>query len=222
MGWGIRARASATSPSRSILLDVSADRLDFVNRVPARRRRLPTREPRRHSRSRPRLRARRGLRDALRRLRDHRRPDAPGAGRAAAGAGLSRLLALDFGEARCGCAVSDPTGTVVTPIGAVEQPDTRRGLGRIAAIVREREVDRVVVGLPLSLSGEEGAQARRTRAWADRLAERLDVPVVLHDERLTTRQAERAGGAADADSRAAAHLLEAYLAAAAAAGGGRL
>jgi putative Holliday junction resolvase len=127
---------------------------------------------------------------------------------------VSRLLALDFGEARCGCAVSDPTGTVVTPIGAVERPDTRRGLGRLAATVREREVERIVVGLPLSLSGEEGPQAARTREFTARLAERVDVPIVLHDERLTTRQAERTGGSADADSRAAAHLLEAYLAAA--------
>jgi putative holliday junction resolvase len=123
-----------------------------------------------------------------------------------------RVLALDFGEARCGCAVSDPTGTVVTPIGAVERADTRRGLGRLAAIVREREAERVVVGLPLSLSGEEGQQAARTREFASRLAERIEVPVTFHDERLTTRQAERSGGSADADSRAAAHLLEAYLA----------
>jgi putative holliday junction resolvase len=131
---------------------------------------------------------------------------------------LSRLLALDFGEARCGCAVSDPTGTVVTPVGAVERPDTRRGIGRIAALARERGAERVVVGLPLTLAGEEGAQAQRTRQWASRLAARIDVPVVLHDERLTTRQAERSGGSADADSRAAAHLLEAYLASAPAGG----
>jgi putative Holliday junction resolvase len=124
---------------------------------------------------------------------------------------MTRVLALDFGEARCGAAVSDPTGTVVTPIGAIERPDTRRGLGRLAATVREREVERVVVGLPLSLSGDEGPQAARTREFAERLAERIDVPVVLHDERLTTRQAERTGGTADTDSRAAAHLLEAYL-----------
>ena len=127
---------------------------------------------------------------------------------------MSRTLALDFGEARCGCAISDPTGTVVTPLGAIERPDTRRGLGRLAATVREREAERVVVGLPLSLSGDEGPQAARTREFAARLAERVDVPVVFHDERLTTRQADRTGGKADADSRAAAHLLEAYLAAA--------
>ena len=130
-----------------------------------------------------------------------------------------RVLALDFGDARCGCAVCDPTGTVVTPLVAVERRDTRKGLGRIAGLVREREVERVVVGLPISMSGEEGPQAARTRDWVARLADRIDVPVDLHDERLTTRQAERSGGTADADSRAAAHLLEAYLAATPAAGG---
>ena len=121
-----------------------------------------------------------------------------------------RVLALDHGSARCGCAVSDPTGTLVTPLAAVERPDTRRGLERIAAIVQEREVERVVVGLPLTLAGEEGAQAAAARAFADRLAARLNVPVALHDERLTTRLAER-GGEGDPDSRAAAHLLDSWL-----------
>ena len=128
---------------------------------------------------------------------------------------MSRVLALDFGEARCGCALSDPTGTLATPLPVVERPDTRRGMQRIVALVRERDVATVVVGLPLSLSGEEGPQALLTREWAGRLAARLGpgVPVELHDERLTTVQAARSGGSADEDSRAAAHLLEAYLAA---------
>jgi putative Holliday junction resolvase len=134
---------------------------------------------------------------------------------------MSRVLALDFGEARCGCALSDPTGTLATPLQAVERPDTRRGLQRVVQLVRDREVDRVVVGLPLSLSGAEGPQAARTREWAARLAARVSVPVDLHDERLTTRQADRTGGRADADSRAAAHLLEAYLASTATAAGRR-
>jgi putative holliday junction resolvase len=125
---------------------------------------------------------------------------------------MSRILALDFGEARCGCAVSDPTGTLATPVGAVERPASRRGLATIAALARDRQVERVVVGLPLTLAGEEGQQARATREFAARLGELLSVAVELHDERLTTRQAERTGGGADADSRAAAHLLEAYLA----------
>jgi putative Holliday junction resolvase len=135
---------------------------------------------------------------------------------------MSRVLALDFGEARCGCAISDPTGTLATPIEVVERPDTRRGMQRVDELVRRHDVGLVVVGLPLSLSGEEGPQALRTREWAGRLAARLHVPVELHDERLTTRQAERTGGRADEDSRAAAHLLEAYLAtqSAPASGGG--
>jgi putative holliday junction resolvase len=128
---------------------------------------------------------------------------------------MSRVLALDYGEARCGCALSDPTGTLATPIEVIERPSSRRGMQRVVALVRERDVARVVVGLPLSLSGEEGPQALLTREWAGRLAARLGpgVPVDLHDERLTTKQAAATGGSADEDSRAAAHLLEAYLAA---------
>ena len=122
-----------------------------------------------------------------------------------------RILALDAGEARCGCAVCDPTGTVVTPLEAVSRPDTRRGLDSLARLVGEREIEQIVVGLPLTMRGEEGTQARWARRFADRLAERVEVPVVMHDERLTTRQAERTGGSAQPDSRAAAHLLEAYL-----------
>ena len=123
-----------------------------------------------------------------------------------------RILALDHGGARCGCAVSDPSGTLATPLDAVERPDTRRGLAAIARLAADRDVERVVVGLPLTLAGEEGEQAAAARAFAERLAGELAVPVELHDERLTTRLAERTGGGADADSRAAAHLLESYLA----------
>ncbi len=126
-----------------------------------------------------------------------------------------RVLALDYGSARCGCAISDPTGTIVTPIAAVERPATKRGLRRLAELVRDREVDRVVVGLPLSLRGEDTEQTRETRAFAATLAERLGeaVPVEMHDERFTTRMAQRMEGsfAAGEDSRAAAVLLESWL-----------
>ena len=125
-----------------------------------------------------------------------------------------RVLALDYGSARCGCALSDPTGTLATPIDPIERPATRRGFARVTDLVREREVERVVVGLPLGLSGADTAQTRETRAFAARLSERLGgrVEVVLHDERFTTRMAERFGGEGDEDSRAAAHLLDAWLA----------
>jgi putative Holliday junction resolvase len=122
-----------------------------------------------------------------------------------------RILALDAGEARCGCAVCDPTGTVVTPLEVVPQPDTKRGVSTLARLVREREIEQIVVGLPLTMRGEEGDQARWARRFAERLAAHVSVPVTMYDERLTTRQADRTGGAAQADSRAAAHLLEAFL-----------
>lgn len=124
-----------------------------------------------------------------------------------------RVLALDYGSARCGCAVSDPTGVLATPIETVANPGSRRGLARLRALVAQLAAERVVVGLPLSLSGQDSAQTDETRGFADRLARALPVPVELYDERFTTRQAERSGGRASEDSRAAAHLLESWLAA---------
>jgi putative holliday junction resolvase len=128
---------------------------------------------------------------------------------------VMRVLALDYGSARCGCAVSDPTGTLATPIDPILRPATRKGLARIAELVRELGAQRVVVGLPLSLSGEDSAQTAETRAFAARLGERVRVPVELYDERFTTLMASRDPGdsRASEDSRAAAHLLEGWLAA---------
>jgi putative holliday junction resolvase len=126
-----------------------------------------------------------------------------------------RVLALDYGSARCGCALSDPTGTIVTPIDAVSRPGSRRGLATIRRIVEQREVERIVIGLPLSLRGGDSDQTRETRAFAEQLTARLGdgVAVELHDERFTTRIAQRMDGpfAASEDSRAAAHLLESWL-----------
>ena len=126
-----------------------------------------------------------------------------------------RVLALDYGSARCGCALSDPTGTLATPIEAVERPGSKRGLARLGELVRTREVGRVVVGLPLGLSGEDTAQTGEARAFAARLGGVLGeaIPISLYDERFTTRIAQQAGGrSASEDSRAAAVLLEDWLA----------
>jgi putative Holliday junction resolvase len=123
-----------------------------------------------------------------------------------------RVLALDYGSARCGCALSDPTGTLATPIEAVERPGTRRGMNRIVGLVRERGVKKVVVGLPIGLSGADTDQTREVRDFAARLGERISVPVDLYDERFTTSIAAARGGSGSEDSRAAAVLLEDYLA----------
>jgi putative Holliday junction resolvase len=122
-----------------------------------------------------------------------------------------RVLALDYGSARCGCAVSDPTGVVATPIDAIASPRSRRGLARLRALVEELGVERVVVGLPISLAGADTTQTAEARQFAATLARGLPIPVELYDERLTTRLAARIGGRASEDSRAAAHLLESWL-----------
>ena len=122
-----------------------------------------------------------------------------------------RVLALDYGAARCGVAVSDPTGTLATPLEPVLRPGTKNGLWRIAEIVGETGAERVVVGLPVSLSGGDSAQTREARQFADRLQGALTVPVELYDERFTTALAEQAGGTASLDSRAAAILLDEWL-----------
>jgi putative Holliday junction resolvase len=120
------------------------------------------------------------------------------------------VLALDHGTVRIGAAICDPTGTLCTPLPVIEPPEAEA----VAALVREREVERVVVGLPVHLSGEEGAQAALARAFAEELGEVVEIPVDTYDERLTSRMADvsrREGAGASRDSIAAAHLLEAYL-----------
>jgi putative Holliday junction resolvase len=124
-----------------------------------------------------------------------------------------RALALDYGSARCGVAVSDPTGTLATPLDSVPGPGEEDGLRRIAGLVEQLGVEAVVVGLPLTLAGGDSAQTEEAREFARRLGQAVaPVPVELHDERLTTAQARRTGGRGSEDSRAAAHLLEAWLA----------
>lgn len=122
-----------------------------------------------------------------------------------------RVLALDYGSARCGAAVSDPTGTLATPLEPVPGAGTRKGLRRIAQLVEELGAERVIVGLPVSLSGGDSRQTRETREFAERLRVAVGVPVELYDERFTTSLAQQAGGEAALDSRAAAVLLDEWL-----------
>lgn len=122
-----------------------------------------------------------------------------------------RVLALDHGTVRIGCAMSDPSGTLATPLPVIEPPEARA----VAELVAAHEVELVVVGLPLHLSGEEGSQAGLARSFCAELEAMLSIPVETYDERLTTRMAvatQRGGASAARDSIAAAHLLQAYLA----------
>jgi putative Holliday junction resolvase len=120
------------------------------------------------------------------------------------------VLALDYGPARTGVAVSDPTGTIARPLCVVEGASDD-GLARIAALIDEHEVERVVVGLPLTLRGDRGEQARETESFVEALRDVTSVPVVMFDERFTTDLAEQSPADAPEDARAAAHLLSSYL-----------
>ena len=122
-----------------------------------------------------------------------------------------KVVALDYGRARTGVAVSDPTGTLARPLGVVERAWTAAGLARVVQLVREEGAEQVVVGMPLTLRGEHGEQARETEAFVEALRAAVDVPVETFDERFTTTLAEQGGNGMPADARAAAHLLTGYL-----------
>ena len=126
-----------------------------------------------------------------------------------------RVLALDYGSARCGVAISDPTGVLATPLEPVPKPGSGAGQRRLLGLIESLEVEQVVVGLPLSLSGSDSDQTREARKFAAWLDRKLTVPVELYDERFTTRLAQMDGGGGGAraseDSRAAAHLLSSWL-----------
>ena len=123
-----------------------------------------------------------------------------------------RILALDYGAARTGVAVSDPTGTLARPVGVVARAGRDDGLRRVAELVTEHEAELVLVGLPLTLKGERGEQARETERFVEALRRVLSVPVETFDERFTTTLAAQGPAAtAEEDARAAAHLLAGYL-----------
>jgi putative Holliday junction resolvase len=131
-----------------------------------------------------------------------------------------RVLALDLGERRIGVAVSDPSGTVARPVGVVERKSRAEDFAAIARLVAEYGAERVIVGRPLTLRGEVGPQARWVETYAQALADALDVPVELWDERYTTIAAQeiletvRPGKRrrrGEVDAVAAAVLLQGFL-----------
>jgi len=122
-----------------------------------------------------------------------------------------RVLALDYGSARTGVAVSDPTGTLARPVCVVRKAMSDSGLERLAGLVAEHAVEQVVVGLPLTLRGAQGKQAQETLRFVAALRERLAVPVETLDERFTTALAARTPSGSSEDARAAAHLLQSWL-----------
>ncbi len=123
-----------------------------------------------------------------------------------------KVIALDYGAARTGVAISDATGTLARPLTVVERAASDAGLRELAALVAAEGAERIVVGLPLTLRGEEGLQANETALFVDALRAVVDIPVESFDERFTTTLAAAGPSSrAPEDARAAAHLLESYL-----------
>jgi len=122
-----------------------------------------------------------------------------------------RVLALDYGSARTGVAISDASGTLARPVCVVKKAATEKGLAELARLVAENEVEHIVVGLPLTLRGEHGKQAAETELFVMTLRALVDVPIDTADERFTTALAQRFGGRAPEDAVAAAHLLQGWL-----------
>ena len=122
-----------------------------------------------------------------------------------------KVLALDYGSARTGVAVSDPTGTVARPLEVVENASAPAGLKHLADLAEREGVERIVVGLPMTLRGVRGAQAEETEAFVSALRAVTAVPIESFDERFTTKLAEAQPSEAPSDAVAAAHLLSTYL-----------
>jgi putative pre-16S rRNA nuclease len=122
-----------------------------------------------------------------------------------------KVLALDYGSARTGVAVSDPTGTLARPLEVVENASAPAGLKHLAELAEREGVDAIVVGLPVTLRGERGAQAEETEAFVSALRAVTEVPIESFDERFTTKLAEAQPSDAPSDAVAAAHLLSTYL-----------
>ncbi len=132
-----------------------------------------------------------------------------------------RVLGLDLGERRIGLSISDPEATVATPAGVLERTGLEHDLSALGALIREREVERVVVGLPIHMDGRRGPEAEAAGRFAAALSEAAGVKVDLLDERWTSVEAERALREAGVrgskrresiDSVAATILLRTYLA----------
>jgi putative holliday junction resolvase len=102
-----------------------------------------------------------------------------------------RVMGLDVGSRRIGVALSDPTQLLASPFGTVQATPPERAINEIVRLVEQYHVERLVVGLPLTLSGEIGPQAKQVQAFIDTLQARLTIPIEVYDERLTTAEAER-------------------------------
>ena len=133
---------------------------------------------------------------------------------------MTSVLALDVGDRRIGVAASDPTGSLASPVTTIERTDEASDIESVLRLVTEYEASEILVGMPLTLSGSKGAQARKVEDFTQSLARQSSAPVKVIDERLSSVEAERllrASGKKPSrdkslvDAAAAAVILQSYL-----------
>ncbi|HTP09728.1 MAG TPA: Holliday junction resolvase RuvX [Anaerolineae bacterium] len=132
---------------------------------------------------------------------------------------MGRLLALDVGEKRVGVALCDETRTLARPLLTLNRASKKEDFARIATLCREHSIEKVIVGLPKTLRGEQGPQAQRVRRYASELQAALNLPIEFWDERYSSVDAQerlasasrKARAKGDIDSAAAAIILQEYL-----------
>ena len=122
-----------------------------------------------------------------------------------------KVVALDYGSARTGVAVCDPSGTLARPLETIERIGAKEGTARLLQVIAEHVAELLLVGLPLLPDGTHGDQANATLAFVGRLRPQTAVPIEFEDERFTSAVAQTKGGEAGLDARAAAELLQGWL-----------
>lgn len=123
----------------------------------------------------------------------------------------ARVIALDYGKVHTGVAISDPSGTIATPLGEIADAAGRAGLQELQRLVSKTGAGIVIVGLPVSLSGRLGPQAQEAEKFAEDLRKQVGVPVILWDERFTSKIAGRSVAVKKARRRDSTHSLAASL-----------
>lgn len=119
------------------------------------------------------------------------------------------ILGIDFGKKRIGLAWVQEGLDVVLPYGTVQ--NSAFSVQKLAKMVVEENIDTIILGLPLGLDGKENENTKRVRAFAKALEQETDIPIAFEDERFTTAEANRMGGEASPDEKAAMLILQAYL-----------
>ncbi|MFH0857862.1 MAG: Holliday junction resolvase RuvX [Candidatus Magasanikbacteria bacterium] len=121
------------------------------------------------------------------------------------------ILGIDFGQKRVGLAWVQEGIDIVFPYGKIEEQDRKKAVEKIVDLVKKEHIDKIIIGLPLGLNGEENENTKRIRAFATELEGMVSAEIIFGDERFTSHQADNTLGDASRDEKSAMIILESYL-----------